>query len=175
MPSRSHPIRTARPEDAASISNVHQASREALYRGRVPDELVDALTDRERLARWKEWLADPGVTTLVGEDEDRIVGFCTLRAGADGDLDHPRVAEIPTLYMLPDLWGRGWGTALCAQIEQEANRLGFHTLVLWVMEMNHAARTFYAHRGFAWDGAERTDTAPEPTALKALRYRKRLT
>jgi len=174
MAHRPYPIRVARPADAPVISDVHQASREALYRGRVPDALVDALTPRDRLVRWMAWLADPTIFTVVGEEDGRIVGFGTLRAAVDADLQGVRVAEMPTLYLHPSFWRRGWGNALCAAIEAEAVRQGYDTLVLWVMEMNDGARAFYASRGFVEDGAEKTDTAPEPTTLKALRYRKSL-
>ena len=44
MTTRRYPIRDARPSDAGAISYVHQASREALYRGRIPDTLVDVLS-----------------------------------------------------------------------------------------------------------------------------------
>lgn len=127
------------------------------------------------MARWREWLADPGVVTLVAENDGRIVGFCTLRAAVDADVAGPGVAEMPTLYLHPDLWRRGLGTTLCVAIEAAAVRRGFHTLVLWVMEMNLGARAFYVSQGFAEDGAVTTDIAPEPTTLKALRYRKSLT
>jgi len=174
MTSRPHPIRDARPSDAGAISYVHQASREALYRGRIPDALVDVLSPEERLERWKEWLSDPEVTTIVGEDDGRIVGFSTLRAAVDPDLDGATVAEMPTLYVHPTHWAHGWGTALCREIERRSALQGFRLLTLWVMEMNERARTFYAARGFAEDGAEKLAEAPDPIALKALRYRKAL-
>ncbi len=174
MTTRSFPIRDARPGDAEAISEVHQASREALYRGRIPDALVDVLSPEERLERWKEWLSDPAVTTIVGEEDGRIVGFSTLRAAVDPDLDGATVAEMPTLYVHPTHWRRGWGTALCGEIERRSVRQGFRLLTLWVMEMNERARAFYVARGFSKDGAEKLAEAPDPIALKALRYRKEL-
>lgn len=174
MTSRRYRIRDAHPSDAGAISYVHQASREALYRGRIPDALVDVLSPEERLERWKEWLGNPDVTTLVGEDDGRIVGFSTLRAAVDPDLDGATVAEMPTLYVHPTHWRRGWGTALCRAIEERCVPLGFSLLTLWVMEMNERARAFYAARGFEEDGAEKLAEAPDPIALKALRYRKQL-
>jgi ribosomal protein S18 acetylase RimI-like enzyme len=174
MTTRRYPIRDARPSDAGAISHVHQASREALYRGRIPDTLVDVLSPEERLRRWQEWLDDPAVTTIVGEDDGRIVGFSTLRAAVDPDLDGATVAEMPTLYVHPTYWSCGWGTALCREIERRGVQQGFGLLTLWVMEMNERARAFYAARGFAEDGAEKLAEAPDPIALKALRYRKKL-
>ncbi len=174
MSAQPYPIRPAGPPDAEAIARVHEASREALYRGHVPDWLVDSMSAQERLRRWREWLADPGVLTLVGEEDGCVVGFCTLRSADEQDIDDPAVAEMPTLYLHPTHWRRGWGTALCSELEERAAALGYRTLVLWVMEMNEGARTFYAARGFAEDGAETTEIAPQPTTLKALRYRKSL-
>lgn len=172
MARRSYAIRAARPEDARAISDVHQASREALYRGRIPDALIDALTEDERLERWREWLADSTVSTLVGEEEGRIVGFSTLRPSQDPDVDGASVGEMPTLYIHPAHWSRGWGTALCSAIERASADRGFRTLTLWVMEMNDRARAFYAHQGFAEDGGKKVAEAPDPITLLALRYRK---
>jgi ribosomal protein S18 acetylase RimI-like enzyme len=169
-----YPIRDARPEDAEAISAVHEASREVLYRGRLPDEIVDVLSPEERLQRWNEWLSDPDVATVVGEEDGRIVGFSTVRAAVDPDLDASTVAEMPTLYVHPAYWRRGWGTVLCGEIERRSAQQGFALLTLWVMEMNERARAFYVASGFEEDGAEKLAEAPDPIALKALRYRKEL-
>lgn len=169
-----YPIRRAGVEDAPIIAEVHQASREALYRGRIPDSLIDALSPAERVERWRSFLGDPGVVTLVGEEDGRMVGFCTLRAVVDDDLRGDSVGEMPTLYLHPDFWRQGWGTALCNAIEARAAAMGYHTLVLWVLDMNERARAFYRARGFVEDGARKFDDPPEAADLPALRHRKSL-
>lgn len=165
------PIRPATFDDASTISRVHQASREAIYRGMAPDRLVDALSAEEQLDRWQACLRDPDRSTLVGEESGDIIGFTSLRTARDQDVTHDVFAEMELLYLLPSHWRRGWGTALCDAAEALAVRRGFRNLLLWVMEGNGRARAFYAARGFSEDGAIMDTIAPE-LDLRAVRYRK---
>lgn len=167
-------IREATVWDAPDIEAVHYAAREAAYGDQVPREAFRALTAEERLARWREWLANPEITALVGEESGEIVGFATVRRGTDADLDPGVVAEMPTLYVHPEAWGRGYGLALCTATEIRAAQAGYSELVLWVLEINRRARSFYQRNGFVPDGARKKDDGPVPTSLIALRYRKTL-
>jgi ribosomal protein S18 acetylase RimI-like enzyme len=167
-------VRDATAADAVEIEAVHQASREAAFRGRLPLDVINSMDQAERLERWHAWLADPAISTLVGIENGAIRGFCTLKAALDGDLDPHRVAEMPTLYVDPGSWRKGFGHDLCRAVEARAVELGFEELTLWVLEVNAGARRFYSAVGFRHDGATKMDDGPIPAPVLALRYRKTL-
>ena len=118
------------------------------------------------MERWKSWLSDPKIDSIVGEVGGEIIGFCTVRPSEDEGVDAHEVAEMPTLYVRPDSWHRGYGRALCAEALDRASVRGFRTLTLWVLEMNLHARRFYGAVGFA-----REEVTKEDEDLVARRYR----
>jgi ribosomal protein S18 acetylase RimI-like enzyme len=165
-------IRSASPEDAIAIEAVHFASRDAVYRGRIPDWPNLVSIRDERVARWADWLRRPEILTLVSEVGDEIVGFVTLRASADVGEDPTRVGEMPTLYVHPSHWRRGHGSALCNSALTKARDLGFEELTLWVVDLNVGARRFYTAYGFAEDGRTTVDEgASEQITVTARRFR----
>jgi ribosomal protein S18 acetylase RimI-like enzyme len=162
-------IRDGDVRDALDIESVHFASREAAYAERV-SQWPPPGPDREgRAERWRAWLGDPAISCLVGATDGAIVGFCTVRPSPDVDAGLS-VADMPTLYVRPDLWRVGVGRALCEAGMVRASERGFGTLTLWVLEMNERARSFYQALGFAWDGGEKVDEATSDR-LSARRYR----
>jgi len=168
-------IRAATPDDAVAIEAVHFVSRDAVYSGTIPDWPRHGPQQTERIARWKDWLESPDIVTFVGEVSGEIVGFVTVRATRDADVDGQHVAEMPTLYVHPDHWRSGLGTALCDAALDEAHKNGFQELTLWVVDLNAGARSFYAAYGFEEDGATTVDRgASGEIAVTARRFRKAL-
>lgn len=166
-------IRDGEVADAEAVEAVHYASREAVYAGEVADWPPPGPDREGRIERWEEWLADPEIGCVVGEEDGEIVGFCTIRASQDEDAS-PRTAEMPTLYVHPAAWHRGHGQALCEAALRRARKQGFETLTLWVLEMNERARAFYKEFGFKPDGGTKVDEATIER-LVAFRYRIDLT
>jgi ribosomal protein S18 acetylase RimI-like enzyme len=164
-------IRDAVPRDADAIAAVHQASRDAAYRGRIDEALLKKMGAGERRRRWVAWLTDPSVVTLVVEEDGEVVAFSTLRGSRDEDADGRGVAEMPTLYVRPDRMRRGLGSLLCRATCERATALGYRDLTLWVLELNEAARCFYDAFGFLDDGVTKLDDGPIPAPLTARRYR----
>lgn len=163
-------LRDGRGGDAKAIEAVHYASREAVYRGRVADWPPAGPDRTGRVERWREWLSDPDIVSVVGEVAGEIVGFCTVRSSDDDDADATIVAEMPTLYVHPDSWHRGYGRALCSEGLKRAAEHGFHVLMLWVLEMNTQARDFYSAFGFTLEEATKVDEG-SIEGLVACRYR----
>jgi GNAT superfamily N-acetyltransferase len=87
---------------------------------------------------------------LVVRRADAPVAFLALR----GDM-------IEHLYVRPDAQRNGIGTALVAAAKARRSA----GLGLWVFQRNHAARAFYARRGFAevelTDGADNEEREPD--------------
>jgi GNAT superfamily N-acetyltransferase len=169
-------LRDATLEDATTIAEVHRESWAAMLRGLIPESLLDEITPEERLSRWRAWLTDPDALTMVWESGGCIVGFCTVCSSRDDDADSTRVADMPTLYVLPSHWRHGIGRALCEAAIGRARDRGFHELTLWTLEANRNARLFYATMGFAPDGATKMDNdGPIRADLVGMRLRMKLT
>jgi ribosomal protein S18 acetylase RimI-like enzyme len=101
-----------------------------------------------------------------------IVGFLTLGAGRDPDLDVSRTGEIWGIYISPDYWRRGIGKRLAEEAARIFKARGYEDAVLWVLEGNQQARQFYETMGFSLDGAFKNVDWGRP--LRAVRYRKTL-
>jgi GNAT superfamily N-acetyltransferase len=133
VPDRGFSVRPASPSDADPVAVVARRSREAampwLPDLHTPDE--DLAFFASQLATHHAWVA------LV---DGRVAGF---GIAGEGWLHH--------LYVEPQLRGRGLGSALLVEAKQ-VYPVG---LYLWVFERNHAARSFYAARGFV--DVKRTD------------------
>lgn len=163
-------LRDGTPDDAEAVEAVHYSSREAVYKDRTADWPPPGLDRAGRVARWRRWLEDPRIVSIVALEAGRITGFCTLRPSGDEDADPALVAEMPTLYVDPHSWGRGLGRALCDEAITRAIAKGFRDLTLWVLEMNTQARGFYEAFGFLPDGHSKVDEATSES-LVAHRYR----
>lgn len=106
--------------------------------------------DADVLARWERLLADPGVTTLVGEDPQGLTCFVAFDA-----------ERLRHLGVRPDLWGTG--LAVQAFGASRADRL-------WCLEENHRARRFYARQGWQETGVRGpSEFAPFPVQIEYRR------
>ena len=56
--------------------------------------------------------------------------------------------EVHTLYVLPEYWGRGFGTALLDNSVRWLNSCGFDRVYLWALDTNTRARRLYEKYGF---------------------------
>ncbi len=146
-------IRDATPSDARAIAEVHVASWRWAYRDDLPAEFLDGLSVDDRERGWVEWLdPDPGAGTMVVQQRDRIVGFCSFGPSHD-DGATERTAEVLTIYLLPEAAGRGIGRDLFASAVERLRALGYDRAMLWVMASNDRSRRFYEAAGWSWDGA----------------------
>ena len=86
---------------------------------------------------------------FVAEREGRIAGFAAV-VEIDGK------AEIDGLFVEPDLWRQGVGSALVTETIQEARRRGLSLTVVASPE----AKEFYDKCGFAVEGEAETRFGP---------------
>lgn len=161
-------VRRAEPRDAAGIAGVHVRSWQVAYRGLLPDERLDELSVEERAQRWGALLGDGDGTsfTLIADRDDRIAGFCSVAAPSrDADAGE-HTAEVAAIYVEPELWRRGVGSALLAAAIEELRRGGLHDATLWVFAENADARSFYARFGFDPDGLQPSHETRGPEAVR---------
>jgi len=165
---RSWTLRDGVGSDAAAVEAVHWASRNAAY-GHVAGWPPAEPDYPGRVALWNQWLSDARIASMVLVEQGIIVGFCTLRPAVEPDLDGAAVAEMPTLYVHPDRWRRGYGAVLCEEAMRRARRREFRALILWSLVTNARAHAFYTARGF--EPEDVTKSVEWPHELWARRYR----
>jgi ribosomal protein S18 acetylase RimI-like enzyme len=165
-------LRRAQAEDAGKLAQVHVDAWQAAYRGVVPDSFLQGFTYQRREDAFRRALLTGLEETYLLEEIDRPVAILTIGASRDADLDASRTGEIWGIYIVPDRWRQGIGTALVRETEQMLRARGYGEIVLWVLEGNADARRFYEAMGFAVDGASKIVQLGIP--LKAVRYRKML-
>ena len=162
-------IRPASPDDALAIETIRVRGWQRAYRHVFPAADLDALPiDPER---WRSRILVPpaGWSTVVCEDDARVVGFASTGPSRDED----EFGEVYAIYVDPDAWSTGAGRALMRSAEA-ALADDYRAALLWVLEDNPRARNFYERAGFAPDGARK---AEERFGVRAaeVRYRKDFT
>ena len=106
--------------------------------------------DDDVLNRWRDVLADPVTTTLVGADALGLTCFVAFDA-----------ERLRHLAVRPDLWGSG----LAEEVFEASTAPR-----LWCLEANHRARRFYARHGWQETGVSRTsEFSPFPVELEYRR------
>lgn len=139
-------IRAATPDDADAIARVHVRSWRETYRGLLPDDLLERMTDgaaqERRRAMWSTLAARPA-PVRVAVDGGQVVAF----ASGGAPQDHPGYdAELHTLYCLKAAQGQGAGRALLREVAGALRAGGAGTLALWVLDSN-PTRGWYARQG----------------------------
>jgi len=143
-------VRRARPEDAAAIAEAHARTWRAAYEHVFGAELLAARTPD--VALWEGVLAR-GRSDVHVADAEGVVGFVSTGESRDADAS----AELYAIYVLPNGWGTGAGTALM-RAGLDAMRARFSgEAVLWVLEDNPRARRFYEREGWTVDGARKEE------------------
>ncbi|GJM38809.1 MAG: N-acetyltransferase [Acidimicrobiales bacterium] len=161
-------IREITTADASGIARVHVRAWQRGYAGLVDPEFLAGLTVEQRTVEWRDvWLAQPSQgARLVAVVDGEIVGFVV------GTTDSPTdgCGEIFSIYVDPESWGTGAGSALLRAATAELRADAPRPLVLWVLEGNDRATTFYERHGWRPDGGrkdEQLGARPAPH----LRYR----
>ena len=168
-------VRMPTVEDADALGRVHARAWQAVYRGGlVPDAHLDAFTEEDQAARWRERLegSPPVGSCLVATAEDGgVVGFIVVGRADEGR--DTSAGEVYALNVDPDHWGTGAGCDLLAYGVDALSRSGFPAAVLWVHPGNTRARRFYEVHGWREDGLGRRQdvlgvTVPETRYSRTL-------
>ena len=135
-------IRLARLDERDALENLQRRASLALeeYRQQLeaePDavELPIEMIERDEV--------------IVAEHDGDVVGFAVLFIGDEE-------AELDGLFVEPDLWRTGIGTALADVATHEARKRGLTLMVT----ANPSARQFYEKCGFALEGDAQTRFGP---------------
>nr|WP_246101040.1 GNAT family N-acetyltransferase [Streptomyces cyaneus] len=144
-------------------------SWQAAFAGLLPRDYLDAMDPGREEPEWKTRIAEaqwPSSAVLVAETEVGIVGF----SGFGASQEDPAVAEIGTLYAMPEVWSAGVGKQLMLATLAALRQADYTHATLWVLEDNERARRFYEASGWRADGNAVEDTTGG-ASLNKLRYR----
>lgn len=139
-------IRQATVKDAPSISKIHASSWKAAYQSLLPRSYLDGIVQDFWVEPFTTWLSTGEMTAQMVFDMDIPVGciaYCKSREASLADW-----AEIVSIYLLPDYFGKGLGKKLMFTAMEDLKKQGFTNLFLWVLEGNQRASLFYENLGF---------------------------
>ena len=139
-------LRLGRVEERELLEQLQRRASMALDEHRA-----DLETHPDAISLPAEYLTRGAVT--VAELDGRIAGFAVV-------LDGDESTELDGLFVEPDLWRRGIGSALVADAVHSARRRG---LTLMTVIANPSARGFYEHCGFVVEGEAETRFGPALT------------
>ena len=155
-------IRTAGPEDAPGLAQVHVQSWEETYRGLIPDPEIDRRDLPYRVSQWEK-LIERGDWARVAVAERQVVAFVTAGPARDAEPGHP--GELYSLYILREWHGRGLGRALFTKARGYLQASGLTPFYCYVMPGNPAT-SFYERMG----GERRCTTSIAPNGMCDVMY-----
>ena len=141
-------LRSATPEDSAAIARINADSWRDSYRGIVPDAVLERPLEADFLRQWRALsVAQPGgQMILVASDETGTLhGFISAGPGRRQPLGYD--AEVYALYVSRGSRRMRLGSRLLGAAAQRLQLFGRMSLMLWVLEANQTARTFYLGLG----------------------------
>lgn len=134
----------------SEASNIYAKSWKAAYRGIVPRAYLDRLTSES----WTEAMRNSPFRNYIMKDGGVFVAASAI--GKARDSEYEGCGEIVSIYVLPECFGKGYGTALFRFMTEKLRELGYDKMYLWVLKENFRARRFYEKMGFMPDGNERS-------------------
>jgi ribosomal protein S18 acetylase RimI-like enzyme len=150
-------VRPAVPADADTVAHINVHTWQVAYAGLVPAAILDGMTVRPRAERLREAFGRPrtGGTLVVVDDSGEVRGYAhygAYRIDRDPARLHPTEGEIHAIYVHPDSWSTGAGSALITGVLVILAGQGRTMVRLWVLAGNDRARRFYERCGFTADG-----------------------
>jgi phosphinothricin acetyltransferase len=131
-------IRAARAEDAAAVAEIYNIGIR---------ERTSTLETREREpGEIAERIGMEQYPFLVAELDGQVAGWAATSEYSGRDV-YAGVAEC-SVYVNPELRGRGLGSALLEALADEAARRGFHKLIGKLFATNAASMRLMARGGF---------------------------
>ncbi|TYL38228.1 GNAT family N-acetyltransferase [Natronococcus pandeyae] len=159
--------------DARAITRINALAWREAYADLLPDEVIaqfGADPSDEQLREYANRLTHDRDGIFLAEIDGTARGYSYVRWGDETkDFVGDDEAGLKEIYVEPDYWGEGIGTAL---LERSIDVLpeGIERLRLEMLDGNEVGHRFYAARGFDRTGSSEFEIAGEayPTAIYTL-------
>jgi ribosomal protein S18 acetylase RimI-like enzyme len=138
-------VRRAAVEDAESIGLVQVESWRKTYAGILPDAHLESLNIEKHALFWRQSLREGRMYVFVAEDSWGIFGF--IAGGAIREPIEGYDAELYAIYLMPARQRRGVGQELALTLREALLMESFNSMVVWVLEQNLPAVSFYKKLG----------------------------
>jgi ribosomal protein S18 acetylase RimI-like enzyme len=162
-------VRDATADDVPGIRRVARRAWTTTYEGHLSTETIEtALREWYGAAELRRLLGRDDVEYLVAERDSRVVGY--IGGGPVDDAD--ATASLGAIYVDPDDWGRGIGTALLARFSDRCRAREVETIRVRVLAANAIGRSFYEKRGF--EPVETVDAELFGESVRERVYRRRI-
>ena len=139
-------IRKAEVKDAEAISKIHALSWKKAYQIMLPQAYLDDLRENFWTEAFENWISNDHLTVKIIFDDELPVGC--IAYGRSRDEKKPQWGEIVSVYVLPEYYGKGFGSQLMINAIKDMREMGFENLYLWVLNENRQAQMFYEKHGF---------------------------
>ena len=153
-------IRAARGDDAETLLRIQREASVASFAHIFPPHRYP-FPDGDVLALWRSALADSEVDVDIAEAEGEAIGSVSVDD-----------QWLRTLYVVPEHWSHGVGSALLEHALVRMRERGATRAKLWTLEDNESARRFYERRG--WRLTAETRIVPFPPHPIDVQYSKEL-
>lgn len=139
-------IRRAGVEDAHEISRIYALSWKTGYRGMIPQDYLDSLSEDYWTPKFQKWLSEGTLRADLLFADGVPTGAVAYGKSRDEKL--PEWGEIVSLYLRPEVFRRGCGTMLMEEAFRFFRGNGYRDCYLWVLRENERAQAFYRSLGF---------------------------
>lgn len=149
-------VRRATTQDVPAIQRIAHAGWRAAYGGFLDEAVLEHVRQewhtRDAIRHSVErhdvsWFVACERDGGAGADDDpapeHVVGYAS--GGVPDGSDH---AVVSTLYVDPDNWGEGYGSAVFDRVVETLHDRGADRLEIRVLADNDVGRSFYESRGF---------------------------
>ncbi|WP_336326634.1 GNAT family N-acetyltransferase [Halovenus sp. HT40] len=145
-------VREAVPSDTPEILSVAEAGWEETYGDILAEETIStALDEWYDEAETREAIEHDAVGYFVAERDGSVVGYLS------GSVRDDSIGHLGAIYVAPDQWGEGIGTALLQQFEQWCADRDCPEIRLHVLSDNAIGQSFYRSHGYESVESEQTE------------------
>lgn len=145
-------IRVATADDIPDIADIHVAGWQGSYGGIVDQDYLDSMTVEMRIEKWTEHFNTNQTNAIMAYVDDKPAGFADFGALKTAPKGTSKIrplysAEIYAIYLKPEFFRAGIGTALLQSAVEKLKIQKHQSLCLWVLDKNKRGCGFYEKMG----------------------------
>jgi ribosomal protein S18 acetylase RimI-like enzyme len=165
-------LRAATVDDAERIAELHIDSWRSTYVREMSASYLESLDVVARTARWQQQMRQ-GVKVIVAENGSDLTGYVSSGPAHD-NRSAGQMWEIYNLHVSSSHKRQGIGSLLFTAAAELGYQMGAAELILWVVESNSGARSFYIRMGMQVNGQRQECFDGGNFSLHEVRYRMKI-